>query len=254
MRDRIIAAALASAALSFAPALLAAERPQAGSQASDPVVAQPGPQNFGTTDVHVAVVPAQAFMPENSATTFQNANGVLSETSATGDWWAGVHLPSGARVEAVEIEACDTDAAGAIAFGLARFIGPVASFANVTPVTSTGATPGCDYFGATVTTPFTMDNFNHNLKIFVNFGATSTTNRLSAVRVYYHLQVSPAPAVATFPNDVPTTHPIFRFVEALAAAGITGGCGPNSFCPDAPLTRGQMAVFLSTALGLHFAP
>ena len=69
----------------------------------------------------------------------------------------------------------------------------------------------------------------------------------------YRLQVSPAPATATFPNDVPTSHPFFRFVEALAAAGITGGCGTGSYCPDAPVTRGQMAVFIANALGLHFA-
>jgi beta-N-acetylhexosaminidase len=59
--------------------------------------------------------------------------------------------------------------------------------------------------------------------------------------------------VATF-SDVPTGHPFFRFIEALARSGITSGCGGGNFCPDAPLTRGQIAVFLSLGLGLHFAP
>jgi hypothetical protein len=67
----------------------------------------------------------------------------------------------------------------------------------------------------------------------------------------YQLQVSPAPGTATF-NDVPTNHPFFQFVEALVDSGITAGCGNGNYCPDAPLTRGQMAVFLSKALGLHF--
>ncbi|HEX4438485.1 MAG TPA: S-layer homology domain-containing protein, partial [Thermoanaerobaculia bacterium] len=40
--------------------------------------------------------------------------------------------------------------------------------------------------------------------------------------------------------------------EALNAAGITGGCGNGNYCPDGPVTRGQMAVFLSKALGLHW--
>ncbi|HSD33581.1 MAG TPA: S-layer homology domain-containing protein [Gemmatimonadales bacterium] len=71
--------------------------------------------------------------------------------------------------------------------------------------------------------------------------------------MFYQLQVSPAPAVATF-GDVPTTHPFFQFIEALVASGITAGCGGGQYCPDAPLTRGQMAVFLSKGLGLHFAP
>lgn len=41
-------------------------------------------------------------------------------------------------------------------------------------------------------------------------------------------------------------------IEELAAAGITSGCNPpdnTRFCPDAPVTRGEMAVFLTRALG-----
>lgn len=53
-------------------------------------------------------------------------------------------------------------------------------------------------------------------------------------------------------GDVPTGHPFFQFVEALADSGITAGCGSGNYCPDLPLTRGQMAVFLSKALGLHW--
>jgi hypothetical protein len=74
---------------------------------------------------------------------------------------------------------------------------------------------------------------------------------LTKIRVQWSRQVSPAPSTASF-GDVPTNHPFFQFVEALAAAGITGGCGGGTFCPDAPLTRGQMAVFLAVALGLYF--
>jgi uncharacterized delta-60 repeat protein len=36
-------------------------------------------------------------------------------------------------------------------------------------------------------------------------------------------------------------------IEALAASGITRGCGPQSFCPDDPVTREQMASFLVRA-------
>ena len=61
--------------------------------------------------------------------------------------------------------------------------------------------------------------------------------------------VSPSPVQATF-NDVPTNHPFFQFIEALAASGITAGCGSGNYCPDNPVTRGQMAVFLAKALGL----
>jgi len=37
-------------------------------------------------------------------------------------------------------------------------------------------------------------------------------------------------------------------IRALAAAGITFGCGENVFCPDNPVNRGQMASFLIRAV------
>ena len=46
-------------------------------------------------------------------------------------------------------------------------------------------------------------------------------------------------------------------VAALAAAGVTRGCNPpvnDRFCPDQPVTRGQMAAFLVRALGYPSAP
>jgi hypothetical protein len=45
-------------------------------------------------------------------------------------------------------------------------------------------------------------------------------------------------------------------INWLAAEGITMGCNPplnTRFCPDANVTRGQMAVFLSRSLGLPAA-
>ena len=40
-------------------------------------------------------------------------------------------------------------------------------------------------------------------------------------------------------------------IERLAAAGITAGCNPpanDNYCPDEPVSRGQMAAFLRRAL------
>lgn len=42
-------------------------------------------------------------------------------------------------------------------------------------------------------------------------------------------------------------HTFEREISALARAGITYGCTPNRFCPDEPVTRAQMAAFLSRA-------
>ena len=71
-------------------------------------------------------------------------------------------------------------------------------------------------------------------------------------RITWRRQVSPAPSTPTF-GDVPASDGAFPFIEALAASGITAGCTGGHYCPDAPLTRRQMAVFLSKALGLHWA-
>ena len=64
------------------------------------------------------------------------------------------------------------------------------------------------------------------------------------------------PAAPTF-ADVPSDHPFFAWIEALAGAEITGGCdvNPRRYCPDHPVTRGQLAVFLVRGLhGAKFQP
>lgn len=55
-------------------------------------------------------------------------------------------------------------------------------------------------------------------------------------------------ARGTFADD--DNNPFEADIEWLAAAGITKGCGPDLFCPAAPVTREQMASFLVRALGL----
>jgi hypothetical protein len=50
-------------------------------------------------------------------------------------------------------------------------------------------------------------------------------------------------------DDVPVGHPFCGFIELLAEDGITGGCSATNFCPDDPVTRGQMGVFIEAALG-----
>lgn len=56
------------------------------------------------------------------------------------------------------------------------------------------------------------------------------------------------PGPATF-TDVPSTHPHFGWIQKLAELGITNGCTATTFCPDAAVTRGQMAAFLVRARG-----
>ena len=74
---------------------------------------------------------------------------------------------------------------------------------------------------------------------------------LGAVRIRWRRQISAPPASPTF-GDVPPGDGAFTYVEALAASDISAGCGAGNYCPDAKLTRRQMAVFLAKALGLHW--
>lgn len=58
-------------------------------------------------------------------------------------------------------------------------------------------------------------------------------------------------------QDVPTTSVYARWIERLYAEGITGGCAsnPRRFCPDDPVSREQIAVFLLLARwGTAFVP
>ncbi len=49
-------------------------------------------------------------------------------------------------------------------------------------------------------------------------------------------------------GDVPTNYWAYEFIESIFAAGITSGCGGGNFCPENPVTRAQMAVFLERAI------
>ena len=60
-------------------------------------------------------------------------------------------------------------------------------------------------------------------------------------------------------EDVPVGHWAQNFVERVSQEGITGGCRfddpatPQNealFCPDDPVTRAQMAIFLVSSLGI----
>lgn len=59
--------------------------------------------------------------------------------------------------------------------------------------------------------------------------------------------VEPFEPVNTFSDD--DGHPFEVEIEFLAAAGITTGCESGLYCPDAPVTRAEMATFLIRSIG-----
>ena len=57
----------------------------------------------------------------------------------------------------------------------------------------------------------------------------------------------PGPGVGNVYFDVPASYWAVGWIEQLAADGITTGCGFGNYCPENPVTREQMAVFLLRA-------
>jgi hypothetical protein len=56
-------------------------------------------------------------------------------------------------------------------------------------------------------------------------------------------------------SDVPDSSPFYRFIETLLHKGVTGGCSATQYCPAAPTSRAQMAVFvLAARQGTGYTP
>lgn len=228
-------------------------------------VAAPVRGQGGTECCEILQIPASAFRSFNFDGGWgYDGSGYVCRNGSGSDLWAPVTLPTGAKVVSLGFFYLDTSVPFEVVARLYRFRGgnPSAGGSGapadgeVVSVSSSAA-PEYGYASADVTFDFTVLNdvaFDIDagqLSVIVNSNQLGCVHGFKAVEIRWQRQVSPGPATATF-NDVPAADPAFAFVEALAASGITAGCGGGNFCPDAPLTRRQMAVFLSKALGLHW--
>jgi hypothetical protein len=63
----------------------------------------------------------------------------------------------------------------------------------------------------------------------------------------YGATYTPPTATGTVFGDVAANYWAAAWIEQLAAEGITGGCSSGNYCPNTPVTRDQMAVFLLRA-------
>lgn len=208
---------------------------------------------WGVNDNIVHTIAAAGFtnMASNSVWYF-NSKHYLYVTSGNIGFLSPLTLPAGAMVVALELEACDESdiKSGIAVIRTCPHRGEFDCAFSATAGTGTTETPGCGGFFIAIDPPLVIDNLSNTYVVQVLMGYGSEVRFLS-VLVSYQLQVSPAPVTATF-SDVPTDHLFFRHIEALSDSGITAGCGGGNFCPNAPVTRGQMAVFLAKALGLHW--
>ena len=206
---------------------------------------------WGTTNDTLVTIFAWDFHPLNSSMTTSNAAaGMRFFDVAGGELLAGVAVPAGALIESITINACNTNPTKAVDVHLYQYSDPAGTIAELAffPVP---ANSGCGSTKYSLPTPAVVDNNGSTYMLDISMQSGDETLAFRSVKVAYRLQVSPAPAVPTF-GDVPVNDFGFQFIEALAAAGITQGCGEGNFCPDVPLTRRMAAVFLARALGLNY--
>jgi len=218
------------------------------------------PDAYGLTAYNIEAISATSFTPEDSGLSYASGPDFFRYLTGTGGglFLAGATIPAGAVIDWIGLGTCDEPGGRWAVTILERLDdGSIAGSNLIIQMLSTEHGPGApcttDYNAAPLDYPITS-NVRRTIQILVSqldTAATDGSERFSSVEIWWHRTVSPAPGTATF-NDVPTGHPFFQYIEALSASGITGGCGNGNYCPDAPLTRGQMAVFLSKALGLHF--
>jgi hypothetical protein len=210
---------------------------------------------WGTQDLVLTHVAFTDFTPVTCTFGFTTpgpglAWGIYSNC-ANGEAVAVAHLPSGALLAYLELDFEDTNPDEGVLLVLqdCRYQG---DDCRILKVLSSSGAPGIDHASADLTDlAYTMDNNARELVLVVVTGAGDATTILHGAYVGYRLQISPAPATPTF-GDVPAAHLYFRAIEALAASGITAGCGSGNFCPNQNVTRGEMAAFFARALGLRF--
>lgn len=210
------------------------------------------PRQFGTQDHTITVLSATQFNPIcgfTDAATLSYYCCTQYEGYCDGThYYTTLNLPAGTVIDYIGVNTATTvDAAMGFTLHFRDHLGGKAELASFSIPAHGFAT---DYAGPLgILIPANVDRV---FVLDVEQGPGLEDDQFFGyVEIWWRRVVSDPPATPTF-GDVPGSHPFYPFVEALAKSGITGGCGGGNFCADAPLTRGQMAVFLSKALGLHW--
>lgn len=182
-------------------------------------------------------------------------------STATAASGAFLDIPAGARLEFLRWWAKDTSADEDLVVELRqRCQEPAEDTPSDSGITFGGTTDASGYQHGSLSlasSSVDADTRNCVYYIVVRFCTTAACDCVGnavafmKARLQWRRQVSPAPQSSSY-SDVPTNHAYFQHIEALKASGITGGCGAGKFCPDAPVTRAQLAYFMSKALGLHW--
>jgi S-layer homology domain len=215
-----------------------------------------GPAAFGGS-YNVSSVSALGFSPFDSSQTYgyDSLSFFKHFTVVPADFGGTVVIPAGAIIDYIGLGSCD-EAGGN--FVVAAFIqnadGTFTEIGSFTTSVHTAATPCLVDYNADFFDIQNVSNQGSSIQLQVHQVDGSPVDgsvSFGSVEVWWFTTVSAAPATPTF-NDVPASDFGFQYIEALAASGITGGCGGGNYCPDTPVNRRQMAIFLAKALGLYW--
>jgi hypothetical protein len=208
------------------------------------------PADFGPTGETVSTFHFSAFRPIDTSFSVASDTTTVWPTSLGAShtiFMANLQVPEGAVIDFVSFGICKADATATtvVAGGSDNNV----DFVDI----NIPAVSGCFSVGSPSLGYQVAANTGHVFDLFVDWqdAAVDGSVALAGAEVWWHRTVSPGPANPSF-LDVPVSDPRFAFIEAIYAAGVTAGCGGGNYCPDAPLTRGQMAVFIAKALGLYW--
>lgn len=217
-----------------------------------PVATTARPPAFGTQDYTITTISALSFNGETYLPAAPLSR--VGALNAEQHFYATLDIPAGAVIDYIGINN-DNDGTPNV---LAIHLWQRDLFAETALLFSLDNTPHAGSFATDINASpvgilWAGQRASFILILDLEVAPSPNYQYLGWVEVWWRRTVSPAPATASF-NDVPTTHPFFQYIEALHASGITGGCSasPPLYCPNNSVTRGQMAVFLAKALGLHW--
>ena len=221
------------------------------------LAATSSPEAYGTADYTVTTIAGLGFAPGSNGMIYNVSGSQARAVNAIGGhFYSALDLPAGAIIDFIGFNNFNDGTANVMAIHL--YVRD--SSGAVTPLIALDNTPHNSW--ATDINPIPLGylwtgsqgSLGRTLILDMEIAPSSNTQFFASVEVWWKRSVSPSPGAPSF-NDVPVSHLFFQYIEALKASGITGGCNTNPplYSPDASVTRGQMAVFLAKALGLHWA-
>ena len=239
-----------------------------GSSPSNPTQAAPGaapgvmgleqPMGSGTTrsTTWIAATKFTGKQPSGPDLAYASQHFYTSPGSTSpAMYFAPLELEPGLLVDMMTCAFNDGSTANDLSFNLQKatidFTTSSATWTSLGSGSSSGS-DGIGYVNIDITPNETIQSLGYNIVYqYVIRADIASDVSFAGCMVAWKRQVSPAPTSATF-TDVPTSHPFFKFIQALYSSGITAGCSPTEYCPDQALTRGEMAVFLAAGLGLNY--